>query len=159
MLRYEEAIAIVHGVVSDALSTEDGNRSERVPLGQAVGRVAAVRVSLEHPVPATPTSIKDGYAVRSAETPGTLYLNADSVFAAAQPDVDISASDVESHTAVYIATGGCLPRFADCVVEIERAQVLVGQDGRKSIKVDDKMSPLEDVRAPGSDAKVSMLHA
>ena len=43
-------------------------------------------------------------------------------------------------------------------MEIERAEVLISKDGSKSIKVEAKLNPGEDVRAPGSDAKVGYCY-
>ncbi|HXQ93862.1 MAG TPA: molybdopterin molybdenumtransferase MoeA, partial [Thermoplasmata archaeon] len=43
-------------------------RTERLPVGEAVGRRSARRVAAPHPVPPFQRATWDGYAVRSADT-------------------------------------------------------------------------------------------
>ncbi len=87
---------------------------ETVPLDGAHGRVlvepAAARVDL----PPFPSSAMDGFAVRSADAPGTLAVVGRS--AAGRP----AAGVLGAGEAIGIATGGVVPEGADAVVPIER---------------------------------------
>ncbi|MDJ0850775.1 MAG: molybdopterin biosynthesis protein [Myxococcota bacterium] len=94
---------------------------ESVPLEQALGRVLAEDVRAEVDVPGFDRSNMDGFAVRAEDTYGAteeepvrLALNAESIPTGVSPQIDVSPS-----TATPIATGGMLPRGADCVVPVE----------------------------------------
>ncbi len=103
--------------------------SETVPLEHALGRVLAEDVRAEVDVPGFDRSNMDGFAVRAEDTYGAteeepvrLALNAESIPTGVAPRVDVS-----SGTATSIATGGMLPRGADCVVPVEFTDVEGGE--------------------------------
>ncbi len=87
--------------------------AERVPLEAAAGRVLAEPATALVDLPPFPSSAMDGYAVRAADTPGTLPV----VFriAAGLP----APRPLESGEAMAIATGGVVPDGADAVVPVE----------------------------------------
>ena len=87
--------------------------SERVPVEEAAGRVLAEPARAAVDLPPFPSSAMDGYALRSADTPGRLPV----VFriAAGRPaDRPLAPGE-----AMGIATGGVVPEGADAVVQHE----------------------------------------
>jgi molybdopterin molybdotransferase len=90
---------------------------ERVDLADAAGRVLAdPRIVAAVDVPAFDNSAMDGYAVRAADTPGTLALVGEVTAGMA------SLPTVGAGTAVRIMTGAPMPPGADAVVPIEEAE-------------------------------------
>jgi molybdopterin molybdotransferase len=106
LITLDEAIALV---LERALPLDP----EPVPLVDAAGRVLAEPASSRTDLPPFPSSAMDGYAVRSADTPGSLRL-AGSI-AAGRP----AAHALTDGEAMAIATGGVVPEGADAVVPIE----------------------------------------
>jgi molybdopterin molybdotransferase len=95
-------------------------RTEIVPLAEALGRVNAADVFAAETLPAFARSTMDGYAVRSADThgaseqsPAYLELTGD------VPTGIVPAVTVVPRTAVRIHTGAMLPQGADAVVMVE----------------------------------------
>ena len=80
--------------------------AETVKLADALGRVLAAPVIAPRDHPPFPSSAMDGYAVRSADTPGSLKVVGE---AAAGHGFD---GPCEAETAVRIATGGAAPEGA-----------------------------------------------
>jgi molybdopterin molybdotransferase len=87
--------------------------AESVPLEEAAGRLLAEPATAAVPLPPFRSSAMDGYALRSADTPGTLPV----VFriAAGRP----SPRPLAAGEAMAIATGGVVPEGADAVVPHE----------------------------------------
>jgi molybdopterin molybdotransferase len=92
---------------------------DSVSLDEACGRVLARAVAADRDFPALPRSIRDGFAVRSQDTPGRLRL-AGEVRAGQFFD-----GELEGGQAVEIMTGAPVPAGADAVVMIEH----VARDG------------------------------
>jgi molybdopterin molybdotransferase len=86
---------------------------EDVALEEAARRVLAEPARAEIDLPPFPSSARDGYAVRAADTPGRLRVG--TRIAAGKP----AAAALESGQAMGIATGGVVPAGADAVVPIE----------------------------------------
>ncbi len=84
--------------------------AETVKLEDALGRVLAAPVIAVREHPPFPSSAMDGYAVRSADTPGRLKVIGE---AAAGHGFE---APCEPGTAVRIATGGAVPEGADTIV-------------------------------------------
>ena len=108
------------------LSLEDARRrllagavpmeAEIVPLAEAAGRVLAEPgIVAAVDVPAFPNSSMDGYAVRAADTPGTLRV----VGEVTPGRADLPT--VRQGETVRIMTGAPIPPGADAVVPIEQA--------------------------------------
>jgi molybdopterin molybdotransferase/putative molybdopterin biosynthesis protein len=96
-------------------------KSERVALGDALGRVLAENVRAEVDVPGFDRSNMDGFAVQAADTfgaseeePRRLRLNDEILATGIEPQIEVGPG-----SATVIATGGMLPRGADAVAPIE----------------------------------------
>ena len=87
--------------------------TEEVPVAQAAGRFLAETVLAAVDLPPFPASAMDGFALRAADTPGTLAV-VDRI-AAGRP----AARSLGPGEAMGIATGGVVPEGADAVVPIE----------------------------------------
>ena len=86
---------------------------EPVPVARAAGRVLAEDARAVVDLPPFPSSAMDGFAVRSADTPGRLPVVGR--IAAGVP----ASRSLEPGEAMAIATGGVVPDGADSVVPIE----------------------------------------
>ncbi len=99
---------------------------ESVAIARGAGRFLAEPAHAGVDLPPFPSSAMDGFAVRAADTPGTLPISAR--VAAGHPALNPLAQG----TAAAIATGGVVPEGADAVVPVEQA---VEQDDRVAIDV------------------------
>jgi molybdopterin molybdotransferase len=138
--------------VAELLSLEEAQRlvleraeplpAERVPLEQAAGRVLAEAAPAVVDLPPFPSSAMDGFAVRAADTPGTLPV----VFriAAGRP----SPSPLQPGEAMGIATGGVVPDGADAVIPIE---YVVDHDNE--VEIGEAVVPGGNVRPRGGDLR------
>jgi molybdopterin molybdotransferase len=114
--------------------------TETVPLWEALGRVLAEPALAVVDLPPFPSSAMDGFAVRSAETPGTLPV-------AFRVAAGLPSSEALPAGAVAgIATGGAVPDGADAVVPIER---VVEHDG--SVELGEAATPGAHIRPRGGD--------
>jgi molybdopterin molybdotransferase len=138
--------------------------SERVGIGDALGRVAAETAVARTSLPPWPNSAMDGYAIRAADTdaagdgrPARLEVIGE-VRAGFAPDVT-----ARSGTAVRIATGARIPDGADAVVPVELTTPFdaageAGPRGRDAtgplpaaIEVHEVVRPGGSIRTAGSD--------
>lgn len=90
--------------------------TETVTLECAAGRVLAEAVAADRDYPALARSVRDGYAVRAADLPGTLQVIGE-VRAGDRFDGEIAAGQT-----VEIMTGAPVPRGADAVVMVEHVR-------------------------------------
>ncbi len=90
---------------------------EFLPLEQAAGRVLAQPAFADRDYPPEPRSMRDGFAVRAADLPGTFTIVGE-VRAGQSSDCR-----VEPGEAVEIMTGASVPDGADTVVMIEHTTV------------------------------------
>ena len=139
-------------VLADLLSLEEAQRlvleralplpSERVPLEQAAGRVLAETARAVVDLPPFPSSAMDGFAVRAADTPGTLPV----VFrvAAGRP----ASRPLEPGEAMGIATGGVVPEGADAVIPIEYVV-----ENENNVEIGEAVSPGANVRPQAGDLR------
>lgn len=121
--------------------------SETVSYDAALQRVISSDVASPVPVPSYRASIKDGYAVRSSDGPGS-YPVAFEAFAGCAPGL------LPSSSVAYVGTGGPVPEGADAVVQVEDVEFLgvkEGSDGRAWIQYSRSLVSGEDVRQIGSD--------
>ena len=93
---------------------------EIVSLAEAAGRVLAVDVHADRDYPPVDRSIRDGFAVRAADMPGTVKIIGE-VRAG-----EAFSGSVGAGECVRIMTGAPLPAGADAVVMVEYATVLDG---------------------------------
>ena len=116
--------------------------TETVALEDAARRVLAEPARAEIDLPPFPSSAMDGYAVRGADTPGRLRVEAR--IAAGKPAVGA----LEPGQAMGIATGGVVPAGADAVIPIE----YVVERGN-GIEIDSAVESGENVRPRGGDIR------
>jgi len=90
---------------------------EEVALLEAAGRVLADPVSADRDYPPVARSVRDGFALRSADVPGELRVIGE-VRAG-----EAFAGEVHAGEAVEIMTGAPLPQGADAVVMVEHVTV------------------------------------
>jgi molybdopterin molybdotransferase len=116
--------------------------SERVPLVAAAGRVLAEPAAARVDLPPFDSSAMDGFAVRSADTPGRLPVVAR--IAAGRP----APRELQEGEAMAIATGGVVPRGADAVIPIE---YVVDHDNEVEIR--EPVDSGANVRPRGGDVR------
>jgi molybdopterin molybdotransferase len=114
--------------------------AESVPVGAAAGRFAAADVAALVDLPPFASSAMDGYALRSADLPGTLRVVGES--AAGAP----FAGRIGPGEAVAISTGAVVPEGADAVAQVE----IVGKLDN-GIEVAAALEGGANVRPPGGD--------
>jgi len=118
---YRAAVLSVADAVRTVLERVPRLGAERVALDRARGRVLAANIIAERPLPGFDNSAMDGYAVRSAELPGTFAIGG--VIAAG----DVPGAPVPPGTALRIFTGAPMPAELDTVVMQENATVDAGK--------------------------------
>jgi molybdenum cofactor synthesis domain-containing protein len=140
----DEARAIIDGTVRPV------DRTERVPLAEANGRVLAVDVVAASDVPPFARAAMDGYAVRAADIsgatraiPGTL-TRVEKVFTGQMPSKTVAAGQCTE-----IATGAPMPEGADAVVIVEETEI--DESGR--VRVFGAVSAGQNVGPKGADIK------
>jgi molybdopterin molybdotransferase len=120
--------------------------TEAVELASAAGRVLAEDALAGIDLPRFPSSAMDGFALRSADTPGTLPVVAR--IAAGHP----AERPLVGGEAMAISTGGVVPEGADAVVPIE----LVRDEGERVV-IPQPAPPGANVRARGGDIRAGDL--
>jgi molybdopterin molybdotransferase len=113
MLSFEAAYA---SVVQEVTQARSHPAIESVALDAAHGRVLAEPCHADRDYPALNRSVRDGFAVRSADLPGQLRIAGESRAGGS------FAGTVEPGAAVEIMTGAPIPSGADCVVMIEHVE-------------------------------------
>ena len=113
---------------------------ERVALGDAAGRVLAEPARALVDLPPFASSAMDGFALRSADTPGRLPVV--ERIAAGSP----ASRELRPGEAMGIATGGVVPEGADAVVPIERVV-----DHDNEVEIPDRVGQMDNVRPRGGD--------
>ena len=116
--------------------------SERVPLVAAAGRVLAEPAAARVDLPPFDSSAMDGFAVRSADTPGRLPVVAR--IAAGRP----APRELQEGEAMAIATGGVVPAGADAVIPIE---YVVDHDNE--VEISEPVDSGANVRPRGGDVR------
>ena len=115
--------------------------SEEVSVAAAAGRCLAEDAVALVDLPPFDSSAMDGYAVRAADTPGTLRVDGSS--AAGRP----AGTVLDAGAAIAISTGAVVPEGADAVVPIERTT-----GGPHDVTVE-RVASGENVRARGGDVR------
>jgi molybdopterin molybdotransferase len=114
--------------------------AQRVPLAEAPGRFLAEAASAVVDLPPFPSSAMDGFAVRSADTPGRLPVVGR--IAAGSP----ATRPLAGGEAMGIATGGMVPEGADAVIQHERVVEI-----DNTIEVPEAVAIGANVRSVGRD--------
>src|SRR6201987_3612301 len=112
MIGYREARESVISRVTGLVGVLE---TESVPLREALGRVLAHDIVSDRDYPPFDRSIRDGYAVRAADTRAGAQLKCFGELKAG----DTPAISVSAGSCVQIMTGAALPDGADAVVMIE----------------------------------------
>ena len=112
---------------------------EEVEVGAAAGRCLAEDAIARIDLPPFASSAMDGYAVRSADTPGVLVIAGRS--AAGRP----AGRTLAEGEAIAISTGAVVPDGADAVVPVEQTD-----RGEPEVKVE-QVAAGENVRPRGGD--------
>ncbi|CAB3398931.1 unnamed protein product [Caenorhabditis bovis] len=123
--------------------------TRNVPLVDvAPGMVLAERILAPNDIPKMPTSMKDGYAVKYSDCPGTLKMVGVSIAGATNTRTILPGE------CVRISTGGVVPCGADAVVMVEDTEVERYEgDEELEIRVLKSVEPDQDIRQKGSDMK------
>lgn len=114
--------------------------AERVPIAEAAGRVLAEDAHALVDLPPFASSAMDGFALRSADSPGRLPVVA-RIAAGAPVTCALGAGE-----AMGIATGGVVPEGADAVIPLE---YVVESDNE--IEIDHTVGQGDNVRPRGGD--------
>lgn len=136
LLSIEEALARILGHVRPL-------EAERLPLAAAVGRFLAEDVAARVDLPPFRSSAMDGFAVRSADVPGTLPVGCR--IAAGVP----AERPLRAGEAMGIATGAAVPEGADAVVPIEAVV-----DNEDNISVGSAVAAGAHIRGIGGDVRI-----
>jgi molybdopterin molybdotransferase len=145
-----EARAIIDAAVAPL------DRTERVPLHAAHGRVLAEAVVASADVPPFSRAAMDGYAVRAADTlgagphsPRTLRC-IEQVFTGHVPKETVGAGQCSE-----VATGAPMPAGADAVVMVEETRPGVGGDGtRTAIEILAAAREGQNIGRQGADIRI-----
>jgi molybdopterin molybdotransferase len=137
-LSFLDARALVIEVVSQGRAIPG---IEFVDLANADGRVLADGVNADRDYPPLDRSMRDGFAVRAADLPGTL-----TVIGEVRAGERFSG-DVQAGQAVEIMTGAPLPDGADAVVMVEDVRV----EGDR-VTFEEQVTPGHNVNPRGCDA-------
>ncbi|HET7857504.1 MAG TPA: gephyrin-like molybdotransferase Glp [Gaiellaceae bacterium] len=116
--------------------------AEALPIDEAAGRVVAESARAAVDLPPFDSSAMDGFAVRAADTPGTLPVPFR--IAAGRP----APGPLEPGEAMAIATGGVVPAGADAVVPIE---YVVEHDN--AVEISERVEVGANVRRAGGDVR------
>jgi molybdopterin molybdotransferase len=137
-----DALLSIDDAIDLVLSRVTPLEAEDVPLADAAGRVTAEPAHAAVDLPPFPASAMDGFALRAADTPGTLPIVAR--VAAGRP----APRPLAAGEAMAIATGGVVPDGADSVVPIE-----VVTETDSSVAVSDNVAYGDNVRNRGGDLR------
>ncbi len=97
-------------MVLDTVPVRRARKTERVWLNEAMGRVLGEDVLADRDMPPMARSLRDGFAVRGADVPGTLRVKGE-VKAGEMPSRAVGAGE-----AMRIMTGAVIPEGADAVL-------------------------------------------
>jgi len=138
MIGYEQARARI-------ISSFEPLEVTRVLLDDALGLVCGERLAAEIDVPGFASSAMDGYAIRSADAPGTLRLIGD------VPAGSVASATIEAGTAAKIMTGAPIPPGADAVVPWEDTVATSDEvEVRASVRAGHHVRPLGEDIARGA---------
>ena len=137
-LTFEDARACVLATVR----TPPQLPQETIGIHQALGRVLAEPLIADRDYPPTARSVRDGFAVRAADTPGTFRVIGE--VRAGDPAFE---GILQAQEAVAIMTGAVMPYGADAVIMIEHTT-----GAGNTITTDRKLALGENFNARGKEA-------
>ena len=115
-----------------------------------------LELTASYPLPPFPASIKDGYAVHSADGAGIRK-----VITAVTAGDQRTSIDVPRGHCVRINTGAPVPPSCDAVIQVEDTKIVrkSPQGEELEIALQSAVSPGNDIRPVGSDIELGMTHA
>ena len=122
LIQLDEALRLVRE------RSEPIDRTEEIPIGDSVGRVAAKDVVSRISVPPFARAAMDGYAVRAKDTyratktSPTRMRVVEQIFAG-----NVAKDSISKEESSEIATGAMLPKGADAVVMVEDTELEKGE--------------------------------
>ena len=125
--------------------------AEEVPLADAAGRFLAEAVTATADLPPFASSAMDGFAVRAADTPGSLRIAGES--SAGTPFDGV----LQSGEAVTISTGAVIPDGADAVVPVEETLRATTGPSEDHVEIPGETDVDAHIRPPGSDIHAGQL--
>jgi molybdopterin molybdotransferase len=132
-------------VVAEVQSLSRARNLEMVDLERAHGRVLAEPVHADRDYPPLRRSLRDGFALKSGDLPGTLRVRGE-VRAGEEEQQPLSAGE-----ALEIMTGAPVPAGADAVVMVEHVERI--QSAQAMVKIDRTAEPNQFVNEQGAEAK------
>jgi molybdopterin molybdotransferase len=138
VLEFDQARQIVIDTLRSLVSAP---AKETVLLDEAHGRVLAADVAADRDYPALRRSLRDGFAVRAKDVPGTLRVRGE-VRAG-----EGSQPELQPGEALEIMTGAPVPTGSDAVVMVEHVE----RNGNQ-VKVDRPTEPGQFVNEQGAEA-------
>lgn len=146
----DDAVRLIHALAGPLAV-------ERVPIGEAAGRVLGGDVVAPVPVPGFPRAAMDGYAVRGEETFGASDYNPLEFRLAGESFPGRPFPGVlRPGQAVRIMTGAPLPAGADAVVMAEYARESARREG-DVVTVTEPVPPGRHVGAVGEDVEAGQF--
>lgn len=144
VLEFDEAREIV---VATVRGLNVARKTEQIDFQEAHGRVLAEAVSADRDYPAMRRSLRDGFAVRSSDVPGTLRIRG-----------EVRAGEGEQGAlqggeALEIMTGAPVPPEADAVVMVEHVERIASAAGEALVKIDRAAEPDQFVNQQGAEAE------
>ena len=151
MRPFQETIALSEARARIDAAVRPIERTERIPLADANGRVLARHVVAAADVPPFARAAMDGYAVRAQDTSGAtreqprVLRRIETLFTGQVAQRTVGAADC-----IEIATGAPMPAGADAVVIVEDT------DGEASggVRVFSPVSPRQHVGPQGADIRL-----
>jgi molybdopterin molybdotransferase len=135
-------------VVSRLLALQHQPQTESIPLASCLARILAQDILADRDYPPFDRSIRDGYAVRSADTLSGATLRCTGELKAG----DTPTASVQPGTCIQIMTGAALPLGADAVIMIEHTQC-----SADAVTLDRAVGPGQHVVARGSEQSSGKL--
>jgi molybdopterin molybdotransferase len=143
-LQFDEARAIVVATVQSLGRTRN---LEFVDVAHAHGRVLAKPVEADRDYPTLRRSLRDGFAVRSSDVPGTLRVRGEIRAGEAEQ------SALQPGEALEIMTGAPVPAGADAVIMVEHVERVTGPAGEAQVKIGRTAEVNQFVNEQGAEAK------
>jgi molybdenum cofactor synthesis domain-containing protein len=136
------------GIIASSIAPVE--RTERVGLDDANGRVLAVDVVASADVPPFARAAMDGYAVRAADTAGATRTTPRALTCVAQVFTgQMPTQTVGAGECIEVATGAPMPAGADAVVIVEETDT----DGTGVIRVGAAVHPGQNVGPQAADIR------
>jgi molybdopterin molybdotransferase len=143
-VEFAEARRLVIDVVR---SLRGEKQAELALLEEAHGRVLAETLLADRDYPAVRRSLRDGFAVKSSNVPGTLRVRGE--VRAGQP----KQAPLQHGEALEVMTGAPVPDGADAVVMVEHVIRTSDPAGTQNIKTDAGADPGQFINDRGAEAQ------